>query len=99
MSFGSPHYTHDCDKCEYLGGMEFEGEYHDLYCCAQGGRPTVIARWGNEGSEYRSGIEFAIDYLLGNRDERSPSILLAEALKRAVDHGHIRLDAKWNHGL
>ena len=95
MSFGTPRYTHDCDKCEYLGGMEFEGEYHDLYCCPQGERPTVIARWGDDGPEYRSGIEFAIDYALGARPKDSPAALLAEALARAVSYGHIELKPVW----
>lgn len=47
-----PTYIHDCRCCTYLGkhnGM-------DLYYCPQGGFPTVIARYGNDGPDYLSGM-------------------------------------------
>jgi hypothetical protein len=48
-----PRYTHDCDRCKPLGTA---AEY-DLYFCLQTGDfPTVIARYGNDGWEYTSGI-------------------------------------------
>jgi hypothetical protein len=46
-------YKHDCKKCIYLGDYL---EY-DLYFCEK--EPTVIARYGNEGEEYISGLPFA----------------------------------------
>lgn len=49
-----PRYTHDCNKCEFLGIHE---EY-DLYFCPD--EPTIIARYGNKGNEYGSGLEFAV---------------------------------------
>lgn len=69
-----PRYTHDCSKCKPLG--EF-GEY-DLYYCETDleKHPTVIARFGNEGKDYTSGLVFA-DYV--------PAI--AEAKRRAIKHG------------
>ncbi len=68
-------YKHDCDKCKPLG--EF-GTY-DLYFCEQDGDPTVIARYGNDGHEYDSGLFLApyIDYL-------------TEAKKRAIEAGHLK---------
>ena len=50
-------YKHDCDKCVYLG--QHDGD--DLYFCAQDSsycHPTLIARYGNDGPEYRSGLCF-----------------------------------------
>lgn len=53
---GSPRYAHDCDKCNFL---ETSDEF-DLYFCPQGGhRPTVIARYGDDGPDYKSGIQGA----------------------------------------
>ena len=46
-------WKHDCDNCKFLGMFKD----YDLYFCNQGGNiPTVIARYGNEGHEYLSGI-------------------------------------------
>lgn len=49
-------YEHDCDHCTYLG--QSDGA-NDLYWCFQGGRPTVIARWGSGGPQYISGVRVA----------------------------------------
>ena len=57
-----PKYQHDCDHCTFLGqwsGIQFDGCDHetmDLYNC---GDSTVIARFGNDGPEYTSGLCFA----------------------------------------
>lgn len=65
-------YTHDCTSCTPLG----EFNEFDLYHCGQGGhRPTVIARYGNDGPEYLSGMDSV----------HTPS--LVEAQKRAVEKG------------
>jgi hypothetical protein len=46
-------FEHDCEKCTFLGN---DGE-HDLYFCMQmGSMPTVIARYGNGGPDYASGL-------------------------------------------
>ena len=66
-------YTHDCDRCVSIGVF---GET-DLYYCAQNGDPTVIARFGNDGPDYTSGMVFA--------DRGHP--LLAEAKARAIAKG------------
>jgi len=52
----TPRFEHDCDRCVFLG---IEGE-HDLYFCVQGdGRPTVVARYGDNGPDYTSALELA----------------------------------------
>ena len=49
-------FEHDCDNCQFLGQhTNIHGTY-DLYICPN--EPTIVARWGNHGSEYHSGIEF-----------------------------------------
>lgn len=47
-------FIHDCDKCVFLAVFETA----DLYFCPTD-RPTVIARFGDDGSDYKSGIVFA----------------------------------------
>ena len=77
-------YTHDCDKCIYLGDYtDYQPSQRqitavfDLYYCPQGGGlPTVIARYGSEGPDYTSGLAGA-----GVVPE------LAEAKKRAQERG------------
>lgn len=49
-------FQHDCEKCVPLG----RESDHDLYFCEQGGMgPTLIARWGDEGPDYKSGMVLA----------------------------------------
>lgn len=50
----SPFFTHDCVHCVYLGS--YDG--NDLYYCDAGGEQTVIARYGNDPDENKSGIIF-----------------------------------------
>lgn len=49
-----PKFTHDCDKCQFLGTEHG----HDLYICAsrmiKGLGPSIIARFGNDGPQYAS---------------------------------------------
>lgn len=54
QSTSTPVYTHDCDRCQFLG--HFDGA--DLYFCEQNPSigPTVLARYGNAGHQYTSGI-------------------------------------------
>jgi len=58
-----PAFEHDCDKCVYFGTYNnwSKKEKFDMYFCNQGTNPlsaTVIARYGNEGHEYGSGLGF-----------------------------------------
>jgi hypothetical protein len=47
-------FQHDCDNCTFLGNTKIEGEISDLYFCPKGADSDLIARFGNEGWEYRS---------------------------------------------
>jgi len=52
----SPLFVHDCELCHFLG--VFNG--HDLYYCDKANPiPTVIARFGDDGPDYKSGLCFA----------------------------------------
>jgi hypothetical protein len=70
-------YKHDCESCKFLGRyVATNGNAYDLYFCKQEflGFPTVIARYGDEGHSYLSGIDFA---------DRSPAIKAAVSLARS----------------
>lgn len=56
-------YKHDCDKCIYLGPAHdsVDGYFVDLYWCGSANMPTVIARYGDDGPDYKSGIGAAKD--------------------------------------
>jgi hypothetical protein len=70
-----PKYTHDCEACKFLGHYDA----HDMYYCEQAGLiPTVVCRYGDDGHDYTSGLEFA---------ELSPPIAIAKHL--AVKAGYI----------
>jgi len=71
------------DAQTFLGS--FDG--HDLYFDSQIGIPTVIARFGPEGPDYKSGMEFAA---------RGLDPHLVEARLRALDRGLITDELKRN---
>jgi hypothetical protein len=78
MSSDTPQFTHDCTNCTFLGRYEHEGKPHDLYYCGQAVHwPTVVARSGDDGPDYCSGMIFAEQGI-------QP---YAEALRRAVERG------------
>ncbi len=60
-----PKFTHvHCEHCVFLG----PDNGHDLYFCPQPslGMPTVIARYGDDGRDYKSGLPLAdVDPELG----------------------------------
>lgn len=43
-------YAHDCEECRFIGKLR----KYDVYVCPQGGHPTIIARYGDEGHNYMS---------------------------------------------
>jgi hypothetical protein len=69
-------FPNSSDAQTFLGS--FDG--HDLYFDPQVGLPTVIARYGAAGHEYKSGMEFA---------RRGLDPHLVEARLRAMDRGLI----------
>lgn len=56
VAFGTPIFKHECEKCRYLGTTEGFDHY---YCTQMEMFPTVIARFGNHGSCYASGMRLA----------------------------------------
>lgn len=85
-----PRYAHDCDGCVFLGAFH-DPVYGpcDLYFADHGGvapegyRPataTVIARYGDDGWEYTSGIVF-----------RGQIPAVAEGVRLAAGRGLLRV--------
>jgi hypothetical protein len=72
-----PLFPNSSGAATFLGS--FDG--HDLYFDPQIGIPTVIARYGPEGHEYKSGMEFAV---------RGLDTHLVEARRRALALGLIK---------
>lgn len=71
----TPQFMHDCEHCKFLGRHVGERGNYDLYHCIQTGYvPTLVARWGNAGPEYKGGMHVA-----------DPEI--REAMKRARERG------------
>jgi hypothetical protein len=84
----SPRFTHDCDVCIFLGRFKTsewcgKEEEVDLYVCRpeKNEETTLVARFGNEGHEYGSGLCFCVS---------SPHY--AEACRRAINCGHLNED-------
>jgi hypothetical protein len=85
-----PQFKHDCSSCKYLGRYQhtdFAGRTwnYDLYYCGDNPshnkvRATVIARFGNEGSQYQSGLNSGLPEL-------------EEAKKRAINKGYLKQNA------
>lgn len=66
-------YRHDCSRCTALGSWSDGLRFYDLYYCAKS-IPTLIARYGSEGSEYISGMGM-------------PVLPIVEAERRARERG------------
>lgn len=78
-----PRFTHDCDRCVFLGA----DEKYDFWFCpstksATG--QTVIARYGSEGFEYQSGLEIAQALVKSGGNSEHP---LVKALRLAEAQG------------
>ena len=60
-----PIFKHDCNQCVFLANFIDTQNKYDLYFCKQGGiLPTVIARYGNDGPEYTSGLNIPLRPLI-----------------------------------
>lgn len=98
--FGTPRFTHDCDRCRFLG----QSGDADLYFCASQliGGATVSARRSSEGSDYSSGMCFSFGQnaaLTEARHRAEFAGLLAYPLEEALnyvksDHTAARLELK-----
>lgn len=79
-----PRYNHDCTHCVFLGEMS----RYDLYVCPHNKRiKTLVARYGNDWSDYFSGTEFAALCKKG-RFLSEHSFILYEALIKAEERGY-----------
>lgn len=60
----TPQYKHDCSACLFLYRTMMSGQSYDVYFCASiPAFPTVIARYGDEGHMYLSGLGSSIEAL------------------------------------
>ncbi len=50
----TPVFTHDCEDCEFLGGIMNDGFRWDIYTCMTEIGRTVVCRYGDAGEEYLS---------------------------------------------
>lgn len=75
-------FRHDCTRCEPLGEHIDKEGTHDLYLCRDNtyGWHTLVARFGDEGHEYRS---FSVDENVLAMFKKRPEYVLNEAYKRA----------------
>ncbi len=83
----TPLFKHDCDRCIFLGCFEsvfkrteveiYPNLLYDLYYCSNG--DTVIARYGNDGPEYMSGLSSI-----------NTVPVLKEAKNRAIKAGYLK---------
>jgi hypothetical protein len=58
-----PKFKHDCKECQFLGSASDGWNNYDLYYCNPTKRKyagTLIARFGDDGPDYCSGMEFAV---------------------------------------
>lgn len=70
-----PKFEHDCEDCQFLG--RFNG--FDLYCCKGQSRYTLIARDGDEPSQYKSGARFKdVDPEIGEAHRRAVEVGLLD---------------------
>lgn len=93
----TPIYSHDCTDCIFLGSWygptwidqhnEKDFLWWDLYFCKDESpeytSKTVVARYGNKGSQYQSGLSFA---------EENRLYMLYQARIRAIEKGYLKAD-------
>jgi len=48
------HWKHDCDACVHLGSHEEDERMYDLYVCTNDNETELVARFGDDGGDYRS---------------------------------------------
>jgi hypothetical protein len=80
-----PHWVHDCLHCRFLETFKNHGGIYDLYYSnrCNSGFPTIIARYGNQGGDYLSGMSFGRQEYRMGRTNRP----LARAYELVLNHG------------
>ena len=84
--FHKPYYIHDCSECGFLGNYTHptDSTEYDLY---HHNTETIIARYGNQGWDYTSGVCFAgIDAAL--------TIAYSRALEKGIKLRHSQAKVK-----
>lgn len=90
-----PRYKHDGgDNCQFLATLSLkQGDntsVYDLYYCPQSGKfPTIIARFGDDGPAYISGMVFAKHAFLNRKDQSLGSIAMGTGYYLAKSKGLI----------
>jgi hypothetical protein len=92
----APRFIHDCSSCIFLGvydsGPQWGGTC-DLYFCPSCGDGSVIARYSDEGPDYRSGMItlYAPDRRTARHVDGTPADMggypLHEAYDRVIARG------------
>lgn len=49
-----PKWKHDCERCEFVGRVNVDGEERDIYVCIGNFGIEIVGRWGDNGPEYGS---------------------------------------------
>ena len=75
-------FEHDCSKCFFIG----RSQKYDLYFCEQHTLPTVIARYGDKGHQYLSGMALAKSVRIA-KDMDADIVALRVAYLIAADMG------------
>lgn len=81
-------YIHDCDDCIGLGKFSLGNRRFDLYFCPRCDGGSVLARYGDRGSDYASSPLDILDRLLEEPSQHSAgSNALLEAYRRVRELG------------
>lgn len=74
---GAPWFQHDCRACRFIGGTSLMGQHYDLYFCDTPTEPNLLARRGNAGGEYVSGLSAVVN-------EPALALALAKAIHLGI---------------
>lgn len=80
-----PIFTHDCDECIFLKSITIKKIIYDLYFHNTKIEKTIIARFGNEGFQYLSGLEFG-QYSYKRHLKKEPLFI---AYETAIELGYL----------
>ena len=86
-------YKHDCDSCILLGSAIDKdcGTMSDIYFCLNkvSGNFNMLIRFGEQGENYSSGIDFVYRDTINNFLENKQKLTIREiALKLAIEKGY-----------
>lgn len=86
----TPKFKHDCDGCIFLSWVPIGPEGHDLYFCPKCDGGSIIARYGDEGSQYSSAPWQIAEQIIDTSETNEGSWqVFKEALREAFARGLI----------